>query len=158
MDIYPLLWECLASRVLPEAASHLARGDGRALELAPDNPAIVFAYHDGGGARPRTALAVGPTADGFGIVRIGTKVWVLAGMLNIHEQAAAIGSKHRTGDFAAARTREEATNLAARRVGNQQLIIAKIDVLAFVHHVAKYVGGDPQMSAGIEAQSVWTSE
>ena len=105
MDIYPLLWECLASRVLPEAASHLARGDGRALELAPDNPAIVFAYHDGGRARPRTALAVGPTADGFGIVRIRTKIGIFARMLNVDKQAAAIGRKYWPGDFAASRAR-----------------------------------------------------
>ena len=99
-------------------ATRAAETRARSRRLRPNGSTIVLTYHNSGGARPRTALAVGPTADGLVVVRIGTKVWVLAGMLNIHEQAAAVGRKYWPGDFAASRAGEKTADFAASCVGD----------------------------------------
>src|SRR6185295_10665904 len=82
----------------------------------------------------------------------------LAGMLQIDEGRAVVGSDVEAGDLAAARTGEEAAEHAGRGIDRERLVVAERGALALAQVSGRHVGLDPQRAHRVDPQAVGIGE
>ena len=100
------------------------------------------------------ARPIGDRPRRIGIAALARR---FAWMLDVDEQAAAVGRHGRAGDFTARGSGEKASDLAGRDVGGEHLVVADLRVRPSVERARGDVRLNPQNAVRIEPQAVGTS-